>query len=201
MDELGHPINAHPLSEKESRNLAFSLAEETKKQTAFLQPFGLLPYNVLYTNPSGDGCVIWYSPARKENLLFKKELGINDGEASLPPLLWKASRSQLSIWALNKEERPTLQTDLYRAPFFNLYIDGKVCMGNVEIEIDESINLEKFLSEWERYFFRSAFSHLLGETSPVKGNIVQLWKRQVSLGKVFPINSLKKSKLKLKNII
>lgn len=201
MDNLGRPINAHPLSEKESRGLALCLAEETKKKDSFLHPLGLLPLEVLHTSSSGEGCVIWYSRMKKESLCFKKELGILDGEACLPPLLWRASRSALSVWALTKDDRPQTDTPLYRAPFFNCYTDGRVCMGNVDIAIPENCGLEKFIAEWERYFFRSAFSHMISDDSPVKGNIVQLWQKLTTERKPFPLKMLKKTGRNLKSII
>lgn len=201
MDTLGRPINAHPLSEKEGRALALCLSEEAKRKDCFLHPTGLFPENVIYTSPADGGCVVWYSLKRTAHLCFKKELGILDGEASLPPLLWRASSSQLWIWALAKDSRPELSSPLYCAPFFNCHSDGRVCMGTVDVAIPENCSLEKFMAEWERYFFRSAFSHLLGQDSPVNGNIVQLWQKLTSEKIAFPLSVLKKTGHKLKNII
>ncbi|WP_412467470.1 PRTRC system protein B [Pedobacter sp. KLB.chiD] len=202
MDSLGRPINAHPLSIKESRQLSESLKKSDKeKHTAFLQPEGLIPQNILYFSSAGDGCAVWFTPRCSQHLLFKKELGIGDGEAMLPPLLWRATKNHLWVWALGKENRPDLSAPLYFAPFFNCYIDGRVCMGNVDINVPKDCRLERFMAEWEKYFFGSAFSHLLEQVSPVKGNIVQLWKRQVGKVTDFPVSILKKNGRKLKDIL
>jgi PRTRC genetic system protein B len=201
MDSLGRPINAHPLSVKESERLAEALKNSTVKSSCYLQPERLIPENVLYYNGKGEGCAIWFSKECRKYLHFRKELGISDGEASLPPLLWKATRSQIWIWALEKNERPDLSAKLYSAPFFNCYRDGRVCMGNVNINIPQGCRLEKFITEWERYYFASAFSHLLDDVSPVKTNVVQLWKKLIEKNKAFPVGMLKKTGHIIKDII
>jgi len=201
MDNQGRPINAHPLSVKESEQLARGLNYTIEKSSVFLKPEGLIPENVLHYNSSGDCCAVWFTGERKQHLLFKKELGIVSGEAYLPPLLWRATKSQVWIWALANGDRPNLSTPLYFAPFFNTYSDGRICMGNVDVDFPDGCSLEKFITEWERFYFGSAFSHLLGGVSPVKGNIVQLWKKQTEKGKSFPKSILKKTGRKLKDIL
>ena len=201
MDAVGCPINAHPLSQKESSELGQRLSASNEHSHTFLQSDGLLPDNVLFLNNGQNGHVVWFTPENKRHLCFKGNLSIADGEAFLPPLLWKASKNDLSIWALARDGRPNLSTVLYFAPFFNTYPDGRVCMGNVEIKFPNGCNLERFISEWERYYFGSAFSHLLQDVSPVKGNIVQLWKDLIGSGKSFPKKSFKKFPKKLKEVI
>ncbi|WP_426330059.1 PRTRC system protein B [Pedobacter sp. R-06] len=201
MDALGKPINAHPLSVKECGKLAENLTISDERNRTFLQPEGFLPQNVLYLNTGRNGSAVWFTPKMKRHLCFKGSLSIADGEAFLPPLLWKASKNRLSVWALGEEERPCLSSVIYFAPFFNTYDDGRVCMGNVKIDIPDGCGLEKFMVEWERCYFGSAFSHLLQGISPVKGNIVQLWQNLIGSGKYFPKGLLKKFPKKLKEII
>jgi len=102
---------------------------------------------------------------------------------------------------LSKDARPDANANLYHAPFFNIYGDGKVCMGNVNVGIDTDCALEEFMERWQSYFFTSYFSHLLLHTSPVKMNIVQLWQKLVGADDKFPIKTLKTTGKKLKNII
>jgi len=202
MDSDGRPINAHPLSLRESRGLSASLNKSsTEKTSGFLKPEGLIPQNVLHCEPTGEAYAVWFTPMRRKHLLFRKELGIEDGEACLPPLLWRATKNQLWIWALGKEDRPELNSSLYHAPFFNCYPDGRVCMGNVDINIPQGCRLEKFMAQWEHYYFGSAFSHLLVDGSPVKGNVVQLWEKLTVKNKKFPMGMLKKTGRLLKDII
>ncbi|XDZ54187.1 PRTRC system protein B [Flavobacterium tructae] len=201
MDKNGYPINAHPLSLKESTQLANALNTSDELTRKFLKPSGLLPKNVLHLNPEHDGSVVWYTPVQKVSLFFVESLGITNGEVFVPPLLWKATKNTLYIYAMNTNKDLNEQTQLYNAPFFNLYKDGKVCMGTVSVNIKANCNLEEFIKFWEQYFFNSYFSHLIGDTSPVKGNIIQLWQNLVNTKKQFPMKSLLKNGLTIKNLL
>lgn len=201
MDKNGYPINAHPLSLKESNTLANALDTSDELKGSFLKPLGLLPKNVLYINPDRNGYAIWYTPAQKVELFFVEGLGIPNGKASVPTLLWKASKNTLWIYALNTDKEINEQTPLFYAPFFNVYQDGKVCMGTVSVNIKADCLLEEFILTWERYFFNSYFSHLITEKKPVKGNIIQLWQSLVGTRKQFPAKSLLNNGLTLKKIL
>jgi PRTRC genetic system protein B len=186
MDDQGKPINAHPLSVQEADGLAKALTVSSKQEPVFLQAKGLLSENVLFIQSMETGYAIWYTPAQKRNLLFSDNLGIPSGEASVPALVWKASKSTLSIYALCDNQRPLADTSLYYAPFFNVYQDGSVCMGTVDVAIKKSTSLEAFMLEWENYFFNSYFSHLNGGHCPVSGNIIQLWQSLLTSQQEFP---------------
>lgn len=201
MDENGTPINAHPLSLAEASALAKALDTSKELQKSFLKPAGLLPENLLYLDPSNRGCAIWHTPPHQQELFFAGDLGIDNGKAHIPALLWKASKTELSLFALTGTAKPEVATPLYHAPFFNLHQDGRVCMGTVEIEITEETSLEAFMESWQHYFFNSYFSHLIDEHNPVKGNMVQLWQQQVTMDSPFPCALLKKNKRTLKNLI
>jgi len=202
MDKNGTPINAHPLTEREAETLAKALHSERQKETAFLKSGGLLPSNILHINPSRDkGAVLWYTKSRKSPLYFIDALGIPSGHAFIPPMIWQATKNSLRVFALFSGRRPTEKTPLYTAPFFNIYEDGRVCMGSVSISIKESACIEEFTKAWEDYFFNSYFSHLMGEDSPVKGNCVSLWKDLVLSGRPFPKEVLKKNNKTLKNLL
>lgn len=58
MDKNGCPINTHPLSLKESTQLAGALDISEELTRRFLKPSGLLPKKVLYLNPEQGGCAI-----------------------------------------------------------------------------------------------------------------------------------------------
>jgi PRTRC genetic system protein B len=202
MDKNGTPINAHPLTEREAKALARSLLIEKQKDKAFLKSSGVLPTNILHINPStGNGAVLWYTKSQKRKLYFVDSLGIPSDVAYVPPMLWHATKNSLRVFALLGGRRPTEKTVLYDAPFFNIYEDGRVCMGSVNINIKNSASVEQFTSAWEDYFFNSYFSHLMGEKSPIKGNCVSLWKDLVATGRTFPIAVLQKNNKTLKNLL
>jgi PRTRC genetic system protein B len=200
MDEKGCPINGHPLTVRESRHLAKSLQVNEKKAQGFLTPKGLMPSNVLHLNRGADGYVLWHTPPQAVKLLFTENLGIPSAMANIPALVWKAGKGSMQIFAVDATEFQET-THLYFAPFFNLYNDGRVCMGNVRIRIPKDCGLEQFMELWQDYFFNSYFSHLIGGHEPIKGNIVQLWQRLTTTAEPFPTEILHATKYQLKNLI
>ena len=202
MDKNGNPINAHPLTVKEAKVLARALQTEKDKDNAFLKSNGILPTNILHINPNTDkGAVLWYTKAQRRQLYFVSGLDIPNGMAYVPSMIWYANKNSLSVFALASDRRPTDKTPLYFAPFLNIYEDGKVCMGSVNISIKNSASVEDFIKAWEDYFFNSYFSHLLGNNSPIKGNCVTLWKDLIQTGDPFPKELLKKNNKTLKNLL
>lgn len=202
MDKNGSPINAHPLTQCEAKRLAGALQTQKDKDKAFLKSEGILPTTVLHINPSiNKGTVIWYTKSQRRKLYFVDSLGIPSGMAEVPPLIWQATKNALSVFALAGNRRPTVRTPLHYAPFFNIYQDGRVCMGSVNINIKNSASVQEFTKAWEDYFFNSYFSHLMGESSPIIGNCVSQWKDLITTGKPFPKEVLKKNTKTLKNLL
>jgi PRTRC genetic system protein B len=200
ISKMGNPINAHPLTVKEmlSLNAIFHSAQEFK--TGFLRCRGVIPSKVLYVNPEKAGYAVWYTPPQEVPLFFANTLGIKSGRGKVPAMVWKASREELSVYALKGHRKPVGNTGLFHAPFFNVATDGKVCMGTVRINIGQETRLEEFTAQWENYFWNSYFSHLMGEFNPVTENIVQLWQQQVATDRVFPCQLLKPTRYTLKNL-
>lgn len=186
----GKMINPHPLSIKESIELGTMLTSSLEKDNHVFEPEGLLPTNVLYASSKGEGTAVWFTPAGNHHLLFREDLGIASGAYPLPALLWKADKEKLHIYALKLSRRPNTKTKIYKAPFFNIHDSGLVCMGTVNIDISKDCKLEQFIEQWQSYFFNSYFSHLLGEVSPVKGNIVQLYQTLAETAQPFPVEEL-----------
>ena len=201
MDSNGTPINAHPLTVEEANILAKSLQTDEEKNQAFLKPKGILPTNILRINQNAEkGTVLWYTKTQQRKLYFVDSLGIPNGMAQVPPMLWLASKNSLTVFALANDRRPTEKTPLHYAPFFNIYEKGNVCMGTVSIDIKNSASVEEFILAWEDYFFNSYFSHSLCENL-TKTNIVNLWKDLINTDKPFPKEILKKNNKTLKNLL
>ena len=203
MDKNGNPINAHPLTEKEAKTLVKALNTKTQKEKSkdFLKPKGILPTNILQINPSENGSVLWFTKSMKKQLYFTENLEISNGRAEVPAMLWFADKRSLKIFALANSRRPTEKTELFYAPFFNVYENGNVCMGTVDVNIQNSTSLEEFTKKWEDYFFNSYFSHLMNEHNPIKGNCVNLWKSLINTEKQFPKEALKQANRTLKNLL
>lgn len=203
MDKNGNPINAHPLTEREAKILAKALITKTQrgKKQDFLKPKGILPTHVLHINPSENGSVLWFTKSMKRQLFFTENLEIPNGMAEVPAMLWSANKRGLKIYALANNRRPSENTPLFFAPFFNVYENGNVCMGTVDVHIQNSTSLEEFIKKWEDYFFNSYFSHLMNEHNPINGNCVNLWKSLINTEKQFPKETLKKVNRTLKNLL
>lgn len=201
MDESGCPINPRPLSVKEAQGLSKALDTRKAAAKAFLKPKGLLPPCVLHINPAKNGSVVWYTKQQTRKLYFTESLGLVSQELPLPALVWAADKSKLHVFALRCKGKPHLTTPLCNAPFFNLYHNGNVCMGSVDVRISQSAALEEFISAWEGYFFGSYFSHLIGGHNPVKGNLISLYRRVATTGSAFPVEELVPNNKQLKHLI
>jgi PRTRC genetic system protein B len=201
IDPDGRPYNAHPLSVSEAAGLSKALQTSDKKKTGFLTPKGLIPRKLLYMRTDVNPYAIWRTPPQNIKLLFKEDLGIDSDFVNIPALVWKATKNSLAIYALTDCDKPDENTALFHAPFFNIYDDGHVCMGSVQINIRKDCPLEDFMVQWENAFFSSYFSHMVQGHNPVKGNMVQLWKRLTGTAQPFPHKVLIPMKRTIKHLI
>ncbi len=195
----GIPINPHPLSVNEGIRLATALKVD-ENNLHMLHSEGVLPSNLLSFD-SKSATLVWYTKAQFRELFFNKHLGIKSGKAHTPPMVWVADRETLRVFALSTSRKPSANTPLYYAPFFNVYENSSVCMGTVDIDTTATGSVNELMTLWENYFFNSYFSHLMHDHNPVNGNCVMLWENLVGTGKAFPNDSLVKTSQKLKDIL
>lgn len=200
MDKNGNPINAHPLTVREANQLAKALKTAKEEKEPCLKSDGIISNAILHIDPTQNK-VIWFTKALQRELYFTENLGIPNGKANLPPMLWIANKNSLSVFALGSNGRPKENTKLYNAPFFNVYENGNVCMGTVDVQIKKTASLEEFTIAWESYFFNSYFSHLMQDYNPIKGNCITLWESLVNTNNTFPKEVLKKNGKTLKDVL
>jgi PRTRC genetic system protein B len=200
LSKQGKLINAHPLSLQEIKGLTESLNISQDLSDHFLKPESLLPANILYLSPGHEGFAIWYTPAMVRKMVFSSDLGLKDGNYPIPPMIWKADREELWVYAIAGTKKPGIKTRLSHAPFFNVHADGKVCMGTVDINVTTNTGFEEFMQLWQDYFFNSKFSHVIGNSSPMEGNIIQRWSELLGIKK-FPVDCLKPHSKSLKNLL
>lgn len=200
INEQGNPTNAHPLTVREANQLAMALKTAKQEKEPCLKPEGIIGNHILHLD-AVKGKVVWFTKPGQRQLYFTESLGIPRGRANVPGMLWAANRNSLAVFALGSNRRPTEKTKLYNAPFFNVYEDGNVCMGTVDVQIKKAASLEEFTTAWESYFFNSYFSHLMPDYNPIKGNCVSLWESLVNTDVAFPTEVLKKSTITLKDLI
>lgn len=117
----------------------------------------VLPENVLAWESS---MLCWWRPAGRRIIFFSTQNdalnAISGQEVMHPPLVFRAQPSNLSVWALGQDKRPTEQTELYRAPYFNIYGNGQMCTGSVRLPEQPQPNN---IPQWEECFFGSNFAH------------------------------------------
>jgi len=176
------------------KELAISLVNESFEP---IEIKGLMPENLLYMKQTFfDINMVWYLPPSKQVLYFSKDLKIKSGEVSLPGLIFSVNDKTLSVVAFKGKTKPTLKTELFKAPFFNIYDSAEVCMGNVRDSRQKKVLTDE-MERWEKRFFNSNFSHFLDEqVVQPKVNLSILFKDLMKTKKPFPESALIPSPLK-----
>lgn len=160
-----------------------------------------MPSNILQIYFGENGSAVWFTKAKMRKLFFAESLEIPNGYAEIPAMLWLADKKSFKVFALKGSRRPTENTPIFHSPFFNVYENGSVCMGTVNVEIKKSASIEEFTKNWEDYFFNSYFSHLMNGHNPVNRNCIQVWKDLVEGKKPFPNEVLIKTNKTIKNLL
>jgi len=91
-----------------------------------------------------------------------------------PALLFKACGTHLWVRALAKDERPTAETKLCMAPYWNCYDNGVCCTGSMKIPQEKSVAA---IDLWEEAFFQSEFTHASGVRKHTRfpGGFLAMW--------------------------
>lgn len=137
---------------------------------------GVLPENMLHFSalPAGRYKMMWYRPAEKRMLYFNEGLHITNGMAWVPAMVYMVEGRELSVYALNEDERPTENTVLYHAPFHNVNVEGEVCLGSAKANKPKDKTFANLCKYYEDLFWMSEFTHLNHENR-VKGNLNLIW--------------------------
>ncbi len=169
VDEKGRIQPGQPLE-------AGAIAPIMQTLSAKRRYVGYLPETVLYAEPD---CMVWWMPATTRQVWFacpfenaganaapavtRKEeesgaqlLGNRSGRTPHPGLVFAVSQGRWYVRAVCVADRPHPGTDLYVAPYFNVWESSEICTGNVRLpdRCDAST-----LSQFEDSFFRSRFTH------------------------------------------
>ncbi|WP_121811234.1 PRTRC system protein B [Mucilaginibacter kameinonensis] len=197
----GQPINAHPLTLKEMSALSEILLSTQELKGGYLRPAGIIPSRLLYLNQQAGGFAVWYTPPQEVNLFFADTLHIPSGKTKIPAMVWRADAEKLAVFAIKGKAKPTADTPLYHAPYFNIYHNGNVCMGTVQVGIHAQTALEDLMTAWEQYFFNSYFSHSINGNSSTRSPLQALWARLRESGEAFPQEELVRTGYTLKQLI
>ena len=161
----------------------------------------ILPESML---TAGDDHMVWWIKPTRRKVWFKcAELG---GEVSAtvphPGLVMAVVGGHWYVWAVNGNKRPDAQTELYQAPYFNVWKSGEICVGSARTPTAEH---RMAPTAWENAFFESAFSHPnvhAPELLVKKGSVFAFW-RDMLAGKYvrFPSSMLVNRSVSLGEVI
>lgn len=169
-----------------------------RTSTTFVTLHGVVPPNLLYTSTNIDNYkLVWYREPEKRMMYFAESLGIPNGEVLVPGLVYVASGRHLSVYAF-KGRKP--KDILYRAPFFNCYKDGGVCLGNAKVARPKEQTFGSWIEYWEKMFWKSEFVDII-DGNPIKENLAVITKDCIESGKPFPTWCLEKSRVTLEKIL
>jgi PRTRC genetic system protein B len=174
-------------------NLA-TFAELAARRTSYR---GFIHERAVYLAPN---MLAWWLPACTRRVWFQSdtELGQRSGECNHPPLLFIVKKDVWSVFALRVNERPKSGTKLYVAPYMNVWQNGRICVGNVDVP--DSISGDT-LGAYEDAFFRSRFTHTNHDkVIHRRGGAVRLWLDLLD-GAEFPLDRLIDAKLTLAEAI
>ncbi|MFC4455117.1 PRTRC system protein B [Deinococcus sonorensis] len=133
--------------------------------------------------------VAWWEPARERRMAFSVQAG-SDAELlhgrtlPHPPLLFIGGQGRLRVYALPQNARPTLETRLHAAPYWNVFDQQQtMCTGNVRLPATV-----EHTAPWSEAFFGSAFSHPSGTTRRhrERRSYVQTWLDAEAAGQYDP---------------
>jgi PRTRC genetic system protein B len=185
-----------PFSKESLAELATSIRKE---QAESLKLRGLLPDSMLFYQPGLSSRFMWYLEPQQYHITFISSVGIPTGNYQMPGLILAVSGKSMYIWAYKGTGKPKADTEIFHAPFYNVYESGNVCMGTVS-ESRKKFFLDEELDRWQRRFFGGRFTEAHGE----KDRIAAKWtfkKAYQRARKAFPEAALKSFKQPLNHFV
>lgn len=129
------------------------------------------------TLAKGDGYHLWWLPPANRQVWFNTdEIGKRNGVTPHPGLVFMLSGKDWSVYAVKGKDRPGADTDLYLAPYLNVWEGGGICAGSASTPKGKAANQPE---AWEAPFFESEFTHTNyhgKQCTNHKGGIYALWK-------------------------
>jgi PRTRC genetic system protein B len=183
-----------------SEELMFTWREEDKVQsklisheaallafnTTHTEDSGWLPENVLRTGRNVRGAwAVYVARPQVITILTDQDEKLN---IPIPATLFLGWGSRYYLWALpNKKFNPNLP--VYRAPFPNIYSNGRVCWGNYKVPKASPVNLGRV---WEMFFGTAFNDHISNNKCKSCANSVLELLRKLSANgaTVFPHREL-----------
>jgi len=161
----------------------------------------VLPEHVLARTPD---LIAWWCRARQRLMFF----GAGNAETSAlngkmfphPALVFMIQGRELFVRALAEDRRPTANTRLCNAPYWNTDTHGRVCLGSMRVPDETGV---ASLAGWEGAYFGSEFTHPSGAvrltTHPA--GFLGLWSSLARRKRAFPVKFLADSKQTLREFV
>jgi PRTRC genetic system protein B len=166
--EAGRPFQADEIK-------AFSIIADSEKS---LHEKKCLPHRLILGFESDviSDKIAWIYPAGKVHLQINA-YGLTSGEYYIPNIVFLSDGKSITVYAIKKKDVFNIgkDTQLYHAPFMNVYSGGNVCMGSAKIKKFQNIN--EMIHSVERAFFDSTFTHT-NHNNIVKGGIIECFNNQ-----------------------
>ncbi len=161
----------------------------------------ILPEKVLARTPD---MITWWVPAQREVMFFggvdPEASALDGGTYPHPALVFKVTHRELFVRALERDERPTGETPLKTAPYWNCDAAGRVCLGSMRVPDDTTV---ESITGWQAGFFRSQFTHANGAVrlTGYPGGFMSLWKNLKNSQLPFPTVFLTDAKETLRQFV
>lgn len=162
-------------------------------------PHGRIPSNLLYCDiRRGHDKYVWYNPPRRRMMYFSRSLNIENAEYNLPGVVYSVKNDKMTIYAYKGDTAPRERTELFAAPFFNIY-DTRVCLGSARSDKPSNPKYADMLEYWEKMFWGSEFTHLGDGGNPTRSNLTLVTK--AAKDSAFDCGELKPLKITFKDLL
>jgi PRTRC genetic system protein B len=142
---------------------------------------GFVDERIVYIGPR---VTAWWQPPCLERVFFEsrnddpeKAIGVRSGIVQHPGLVFALAGARWFVFAVRGDARPGPDTPLHRAPYFNVWVSGEICVGNVARPARVSA---ASLPAWKGAFFGSRFTHpneaRSGALTHYRGGMYALWR-------------------------
>ena len=161
----------------------------------------ILPEHVLARTQE---LIVWWSCAQHRLMFFgdgnDETKKLNGRMYPHPALVFMIVGNELFVRALGEDRRPTADTRLKGAPYWNTDSHGRVCVGSMRVP--EELSASSVLG-WQDAFFASEFTHPGGAvhlTSHPSG-FLGLWSSLAGRHRHFPVKFLADAKETLREFV
>jgi PRTRC genetic system protein B len=160
----------------------------------------IFPDSVLARTPD---LLVWWSHPQRRIMFFggtdEQAPRLNGLVLPHPALVLKVAGKELFVRALATASRPTGDSALKTAPYWNTDSQGLVCQGTMRVPDGSDISS---LPQWEAAYFQSQFTHAAGAVRLTShpGGFIGLW-RDLAGKKTFPVRYLTDAGERLKDFV